>query len=71
MYSCSLVWQGKMHVFGGLSRKKQIARVDDCVLGQIGALDFNFKGGACTASRVFNTQLIFVFSSSCYALKTG
>ena len=46
--SCSLLFNDKMFVFGGLNEKRQISKVTGCGLKRIGDLDFDFHAGACT-----------------------
>ena len=55
--SCSIVWRGKMFVFGGSSYKRQISVVDQCRLTKKGELPFDMYFGAC-AQR--NNQEVFV-----------
>ena len=50
-FSCSVVWEGFMYIFGGTSRERQISRVHDCYLNRIGNLGFDLTGGTCTAVR--------------------
>ena len=46
--SCSIVWQGKMYMFGGVVYKRQISVVDKCQLTSTGKkLKFDMIGGAC------------------------
>ena len=45
--SCSIIWQNKLHVFGGHAVKRQISRLDGYQLHNIGALDFDFSFGSC------------------------
>ena len=45
--SCSVVWNGKMHLFGGSFYKRQISVVDQCQLKKIGELTFDMFYGAC------------------------
>ena len=56
--SCSLVFNNKMFVFGGLNEKRQISRVSGCDLVRIGNLDFDFVSGACT---IFKSQILLCF----------
>ena len=56
-YSCSIVWRGKMFVFGGRKYKRQISVVDDCQLTKKGKLPFNMTSGAC-AQR--DNQEVFI-----------
>ena len=45
--SCSLVWQNELYVYGGYSKKRQISKVNACVLEKIGELTFNHNKGDC------------------------
>ena len=45
--SCSIVWRGKMHLFGGNYHRRQISVVDKCQLTRIGNLTFDMYLGAC------------------------
>ena len=45
--SCSIVWLGKMFVFGGWEYKGQISVVDECRLSNRGKLPFDMYRGAC------------------------
>ena len=46
--SCSVVWHGKMYVFGGLVYNRQISMVEDCRLKLVGQLPFGMSLGACS-----------------------
>ena len=46
--TCSLVWQGKMFIFGGQKYKQQISVVEQCKLSLKGNLPFKMYEGACT-----------------------
>ena len=45
--SCSIVWRGKMFVFGGHKYERQISVVDECKLTKKGELSFDMNTGAC------------------------
>ena len=45
--SCSLIWHGKMFLFGGFPNGRQISVVDGCQLVKKGNLSFLMNGGAC------------------------
>ena len=45
--SCSIVWHGKMFVFGGFNLKRQISVVDECKLTKKGELPFDMSLGTC------------------------
>ena len=55
--SCSVVWHGKMFVFGGSRYKRQISVVDQCQLTKKGELPFDMYFGAC-AQR--DNQEVFI-----------
>ena len=55
--SCSIVWLGRMFVFGGLNYERQISLVENCELTKKGELPFNMHWGAC-AQR--NNQEVFI-----------
>ena len=64
--SCSLVFQGKMYVFGGsLSSGKtnQISQVSGCKLIRIGTLNFNLNSGACTVTQTSKIMVCFDFTN--------
>ena len=56
-HSCSIVWRGKLFVFGGSSYQRQISIVDDCQLTKKGELPFDMIRGAC-AQR--DNQEVFI-----------
>ena len=43
--SCSITWQNKMYVFGGITNKEQISVIDKCELTSIGELQFKMTQG--------------------------
>ena len=45
--SCSIVWLGRMFVFGGFNYKRQISLVDECKLTKKGELPFDMFLGTC------------------------
>jgi len=45
--SCSVAWNNEQYVFGGQTNKRQISKIEDCELTQVGELDFDFSSGAC------------------------
>ena len=47
LYSCSVVWQRKMFLFGGIYYNRQISVVEDCKVKLVGQLDFDMNAGAC------------------------
>lgn len=53
--SCSVTWNNEQYVFGGQTNKRQISKIINCELTQIGELDFDFTSGACAATneRIF------------------
>ena len=60
-FSCSVVWQGFMYIFGGTTRERQISRVHDCYLNRIGNLGFDLTGGTCAA--VNDASIYWCFTS--------
>ena len=48
VYSCSVIWESQMYVFGGYRRNYQISRINGCQLDLIAQLDFKFNLGSCT-----------------------
>ena len=48
--SCSMLWNGRMLVFGGRHEKTQISKIENCELQRIGNLTFEFWDGACAAT---------------------
>ena len=47
-FSCSVTWKNNFYVFGGSNQyARQISKVDDCMLANIGELEFNLTYGAC------------------------
>ena len=60
--SCSLIWQNENFVFGGWSKKRQIAKIDGCRLRQIGQLAFDHEHGGCT--NVKNEKILLCFGTS-------
>ena len=53
--SCSLVWNNRLYIYGGMDNERQISRLDKYSLLVVGALPFDFYRGACTnmAGRKF------------------
>ena len=47
-YSCSVIWESQMYVFGGFRNNNQVSRIDGCQLNLVAQLDFKFNHGACT-----------------------
>ena len=59
-YSCSVIWQNRMLVYGGWGDYQyQISEVNDCSLSVIGQLPFTHLYGTCT---VANEQIYLCFS---------
>ena len=48
-FSCSIIFNGEFHVFGGFSKPKQISVIENCSLKRKGTLLFDFKLGSCSA----------------------
>ena len=62
-YSCSLLFNDKMYVLGGETKRRQISRVTDCGLRRIGNLDFDFNQGACSLMQSSTLILCFAWST--------
>ena len=45
--ACSIIWHGKMYLFGGYSNRRQISVVDGCKLKKKGILPFKMNVGVC------------------------
>ena len=60
--SCSIVWRGKMYVFGGKDYKRQISAVDGCQLKKKGELTFDMTNGACAQRE--NNEVFICFENS-------
>ena len=48
--SCAVTYKGQFFVYGGYDRKRQIAKVTNKSLRNVGSLPFNFKFGGCTST---------------------
>ena len=59
--SCSVTWKNQFYIFGGATEKRQISRLVAHKLTRIGALSFDFLGGACTQ---MDSSLIFLCFSA-------
>ena len=59
--SCSILWQGKFYIFGGLLHKKQISVIQKCKLKRVGNLQFDMKRGACTQRD--NSEVFICFNN--------
>ena len=57
--SLSIVWHGKMYVFGGHTEHWQISVVDQCQLKSIGELQFLMRHGACAQRN--NAEIFICF----------
>ena len=68
--SCSLVWHGKMFVFGGSNHKRQISIVDECKLMKSGKqLPFDMDGGSCAIRDEREVLICFIsweYWKNCY-----
>ena len=60
--SCSIVWRGKMFVFGGHKYNRQISVVDQCQLTKKGVLSFKMNKGACAQRD--NREVFICFEHS-------
>ena len=58
--SCSVTWNNEQYVFGGQTNKRQISKIENCELTQIGELDFDFSSGACAAT---NEHIVLCFGN--------
>ena len=61
--SCSLLFNDKMFVFGGLDEKRQISQVKNCGLKRIASLDFDFDRGTCALTQSSTIILCFAWSN--------
>ena len=66
--SCSIVWLGKMFVFGGYSYQRQISVVDGCELKKKGELTFDMYLGACAQRD--NQEVYICFELESYLSQT-
>ena len=58
--SCSVVFNDKMFIFGGIKEHRQIAEVSSkCGIDRIGDLPFDFVNGACTVIKGDYLMLCF------------
>ena len=58
--SCSVVWQNENYIFGGNSKRRQIAKIDGCRLRHIGELAFDHTNGGC--ANVNNQKILLCFN---------
>ena len=49
--SCAVTYQGQFYVYGGETYKRQIAKVKDMSLTNIGSLPFDFYHGGCASTK--------------------
>ena len=80
--SCSLVHQGLLYIYGGITEKRQILKLDWCdninpdrwgntKLKRVGQLQFDFIGGTCaTNGAVFVLCFGSIGSRTCYRSDT-
>ena len=61
-YSCGLTYRGEHFVFGGQSKKTQIAKIDGCQLKIVGQLSFQHRKGAC--ANVAEEKVFLCFNSN-------
>ena len=59
--SCSVIWQNRLHIFGGYALKRQISQLIDHELQHIGELAFDHSHAACS---VMNNQHIYLCFNS-------
>ena len=50
-YSCALTYQDQFYVYGGETYKRQIAKVKDMSLINVGSLPFDFYWGGCSSTK--------------------
>ena len=48
--SCAATYQGRFHVYGGFSYRRQIAKVINKSLTKVGSLPFDFYFGGCSTT---------------------
>ena len=65
--SCAVTYKDQFFVYGGYDRKRQIAKVTNKSLRNVGSLPFDFREGGCssTTDKIF---LCFVYGGwrTCY-----
>ena len=59
--SCSIIWRGKMFVFGGSGQRRRISAVESCQLKKKGTLNFDLETSACAQRD--NYEVIICFAS--------
>ena len=63
-FSCSTIFNGEFHIFGGFSKPKQISVIENCSLKRKGTLLFDFKLGSCaamlTAESAFTEESVYL-----------
>ena len=59
--SCSVLWRGKMFLFGGRWRERSISVVDQCKLEIVGKLEFKMRYGSCAQRN--NTDVFICFEN--------
>ena len=57
--SCGITRRNQQFIFGGISKKTQISRINGCKLENFGQLNFNFLSGAC--ANVANSKIYLCF----------
>ena len=62
-FSCSTIFDGKFHVFGGFSKPKQISVIENCSLKRTGTLPFDFKLGSCSTLSEKEESVYLCFGS--------
>ena len=55
-FSCHLVFNNKLYLFGGDHQMRQISQVSGCGLERVGNLEFDLFAGACTV--ILNKQIM-------------
>jgi len=57
-HSCAVTYQGVYYVYGGWNRKRQIAKITDKALTNVGSLPFDFQNGGCSST---NDKILLCF----------
>ena len=62
-YSCALTFRNENYVFGGLDEKRQISKIVNCQLKNIGQLEFDHYYGGCANVADEKIYLCFNFAT--------
>ena len=63
--SCSVTWQNEFYIFGGWNKRRQIAKIDGCVLRHIGELGFDQTFAGC--ANIKNEKILLCFNEFPYS----